>query len=86
MELFCEIILNFGQWFRRRCHFKKNPIWSSGGPPVQLSRTNFAILKEVIMRSIHVNVYMKFGLVVQEDMSFIDISYLELWQPNCLVD
>ena len=21
-EQFCEIILNLGQWFRRRCHFK----------------------------------------------------------------
>ena len=26
---------------------------------------------------------MKFGLVVQEEMSFKDISYLELWQPHC---
>ena len=25
--------------------------------------------------------YMKFGPVVQEGMSFKDISYLELWQP-----
>ena len=24
---------------------------------------------------------MKFGLVVQEEMSFKDLSYLELWQP-----
>ena len=29
---------------------------------------------------------MKFGPVVQEEMSFIDISYLELWQPLCSVD
>ena len=29
---------------------------------------------------------MKFGLVVQEEMSFKDISYLELWQPLCSVD
>ena len=26
---------------------------------------------------------MKFGLEVQEDMSFKDIYYLELWQPLC---
>ena len=29
---------------------------------------------------------MKFGLVVQEEMSFKEISYLELWQPLCSVD
>ena len=28
-EQFCEIILNMGQWFRRRFHLK-NLIWSSG--------------------------------------------------------
>ena len=30
--------------------------------------------------------YMKFGPVVQEQMSFKEISYLELWQPLCSVD
>ena len=29
--------------------------------------------------------YMKFGPVVQEEMSFKDISYLELWLPFCSV-
>ena len=29
---------------------------------------------------------MKFGPVVQEEMSFKDISYLELCQPLCSVD
>ena len=29
---------------------------------------------------------MKFGPVVQEEMSFKDVSYLELWQPLCTVD
>ena len=29
---------------------------------------------------------MKFGPVVQGDMSFKDISYLELWQPICSVN
>ena len=29
---------------------------------------------------------MKFGPVVQEEKSFKDISYLELWQPICSVD
>ena len=32
-EHFCEIILNLGQWFRRKGCLKKL-IWSSGGPPV----------------------------------------------------
>ena len=30
--------------------------------------------------------YMKFGPVIQEEMMFKDISYLELWQRLCLVD
>ena len=29
---------------------------------------------------------MKFGPVVQEEMLFKDISYLELWQPLCSMD
>ena len=29
---------------------------------------------------------MKFGQVVQEEMSLKDISYLELWQPLCSMD
>ena len=32
---FCEMILNFDQWFKRRCHLKIFLIWSSGGPFVQ---------------------------------------------------
>ena len=30
--------------------------------------------------------YMKLGPVVQEEMSFKDISYLELWLPYCNVE
>ena len=37
------------------------------------------------MGNIHVKIYMKFGPVVQE-MSFKNISYLELWQPLRSVD
>ena len=29
--------------------------------------------------------YFEFGPLVQEEMLFIDISYLQLWQPSCLV-
>ena len=54
-EQFCEIILNLGQWFRR-CRLKVH-ILSSGGPPVQWSRTISAILKEGIMANIHVKLY-----------------------------
>ena len=34
-------------------------IWSSGSPPVQWSGAIFAILKEGIMRKIHVKLYEK---------------------------
>ena len=37
------------------------------------------------MGNIHVKIYMKLGPVVQE-MSFKNISYLELWQPLRSVD
>ena len=30
--LFCEIILNLDQWFRRKCHLKVFLIWISGSP------------------------------------------------------
>ena len=73
---FCEIILNLGQWLRRRCllkDFLSEALWWSG--------TIHAILKESIMG----NIIVKSVPVVQE-MSFKDISYLELWQPLCSVD
>ena len=38
-----------------------------------------------LMRKIYVN-SIEFGTVVQEEMLFKDISYLELWQPLCSVD
>ena len=36
---------------------KKVLIWSSGRPPVQWSRTIYAILKEGIMGNIHLKLY-----------------------------
>ena len=36
------------------------------------------ILVEGIMRS-----YLEYGSVIQEEILFKDISYLELWQPYC---
>ena len=37
--------------------FERVLIWSSDGPPVQLSETIYAILKEGIMGNIHVKLY-----------------------------
>ena len=70
-ELFCEIILNLGQWFSRRCHLN-NLTWSSSSPPVWCSRTIYAVLKEGIMGIINVKLY-GIGHVVQKEMSFKDI-------------
>ena len=41
-----------------------------------------AILVKSTMRNNFVN-YFEFGPVVQEEMPFKDISYLELWWPFC---
>ena len=55
-EQFCEIILNVGQWFRRRCHLKDFlsgalvALLFSGAEP-------FMPLKEGIMGNIHVKLY-----------------------------
>ena len=70
-EQFSEIILNLGQWFTRFL------IWSSGISPVWCSRT--------IYEEHSCERYMKLGQVLLE-ISFKDISYLELWQPFCSVD
>ena len=70
------------QWFRRRCHLMIFLILRSGSPFVGRSETICAILIEGIMGNISAELF-DFGLVVQE-MSFKDISYLELeWQPLC---
>ena len=50
-ETFCEIILNFDQWFRRRCILKIFLIWSSGDHFVQRRGTICAIVVEGIMRN-----------------------------------
>ena len=52
----CEIILNLGQWFRRRCSLK-DFLFRSSGPPVLWNGTINAILKEGIMGNIHVKLY-----------------------------
>ena len=91
-EHFCKIILNLNQFFRRRCGLKIFLIYSSGGHFVPQSKPICAITKmflimpstkieffvEGIMRNIFVIFFMNLGLVVQEKMSFKDISYPQL--------
>ena len=74
----CEVICNLDQWFKRRCGLKTFLILSSGSPFVQCTGTICAIFEEGIKRN-----YFEFGPVVQEEMPFKGISYLELWQPFC---
>ena len=50
-ELFCEIILNLDQWFRRKRRLKVFLIWSSGSPFVQWSATICAILVMGLMKN-----------------------------------
>ena len=55
-EQFCEIILNLGQWFRRRCQLKD--FLSGALAALLFSGANiYAILKEGIMGNIHVKLY-----------------------------
>ena len=57
-EQFPKIILSLDQWFRRRIlSFKRFLLWSSGGPPVWWSGTIYEILKEGIIRNIHVKLF-----------------------------
>ena len=56
-EQFCEIILNFDQWFRRRCVLKIFLIKSSGGLFVQPGGTFCEILVEGFMRNNSVKLF-----------------------------
>ena len=56
-EQFCDIILNLGQWFKRRCRLKIFLIWSSGSSFVQRSGTICAILVEGLMRNNSVKLF-----------------------------
>ena len=55
-KLFCEIIFNLSQWFRR-CLFNGFLIWNSGCPPVRWSGTIYASLKESIIGNIHAKLH-----------------------------
>ena len=54
-EQFWEIILNLGQWFKRRCRL--NISYLEGGPPVRWSDTMYANLKEGIIGNIHLKLF-----------------------------
>ena len=51
---FCENYFEFESVVQEEMSFKRFLIWSSGYPPVQWSKTIYAILKEGIMGNIHV--------------------------------
>ena len=70
-------------FIKSRLCFKKFLIYSSGSPFDRLSETICEILVRCIMRNNSVELF-KVGPVFQEEMSFKDISYLELWWPLCL--
>ena len=52
--------------------FKIFLIWSPDGPPVQWSKTIYAILKECIMGNIHVNSYEIYTSGSGGDVEFTD--------------
>ena len=82
-EQFCEIILNLGQWFRRCClkDFLSGALaallFGGGNNLCNFKRGHHRHSCEVIW---NLDQWFK------EEMSFKDISYLELWQPFCSVD
>ena len=84
-EQFCEIILNLGQWFRRRCHLKD---FLSGALAVLLfgAAEPYMQFRKRTSWGIFMWSYMEFGPVDQKAMPFKDISYLELWEPLCSAD
>ena len=51
------IYFEFGPVVQEEMSFKRFHIWSSGSPPVQWSKTIYAILKEGIIGNIHVKLY-----------------------------
>ena len=83
-EQFCEIILNLGLWFRR-CLLKD--FLSGAMMALLLGRAEpfMQFWKRALLETFMWS-YMEFGPVVQKEMSFKDISYLELWQLLCSVD
>ena len=54
-ERFCEVYLNLGQWFRRRCRLRN--ILSGALAALLFCGANCAILKEGIKGNTHVKLY-----------------------------
>ena len=65
--------------------FKRFLIRSSNGPPVDGAEPFMQFWKRTSWGTFKWS-YKKFGLVVQEEMSFKENSYQELCQPLCSVD
>ena len=81
-EQFCEIILNLDQWFKRRCRLK---CFLTGALAALLFSTAEPF-KQFWYRALWGTIlWNNFEPVVQE-MSFKEISYLELWLPFCSPD
>ena len=72
------MILNLDQRFKRRCPLKIFLIWSSHS--LLFSGANHLCN---FSRGYYEE---QFGPVVQEEMPFNDISYLELWRQFCSVE
>ena len=75
----------FGPVVQEEMSYKGFLIWSSGSHPFWWSGkfpySAFFLLKESIMENISVKLY-----GIRTEMTFKDISYLELWQPFCSED
>ena len=56
-EQLCEIILNLGQWFRRRCRLKDFLSGALAAPLTWWSQTIYAILKDGITGKKYVKLY-----------------------------
>ena len=84
-KLFCKIILNLDQWFRRKSGLKVFLIWSlSGSPCVQRSINMCAIFVRGIKRNKFVKLFWIWVIGSGGD-AFKDISYLELWYSLCSI-
>ena len=81
-EHFCEIILNLCQCFRRRCRL----IYLLSTAPADILFGGAEPFRQFWSRGLGKTSlwnYLEFGPVVQEEMSFKYIPYLELWWSSC---
>ena len=76
----CEIILNLDQWFSRRCRLKTFLIWH---PLCSVDWNHLCNFGRRHHKEQSCEIILKSGPLVQEEMLFKGISYLELWQSFC---